>query len=113
MISTFKNTGKSPSNIILFIKINIENIKKSNLKSYKVNHKLIFNYKIQTKNTGIEVNIYIKDEPGPLNSNYIGAFIFDFSQKMIFSKISISTKSKTITDFVNFGFIRTDFIFIG
>ena len=61
MISTFKNTGKSPSNIILFIKINIENSKKPNLKSYKVNNKLIFNYKIQTKNTGIQVNIYIKD----------------------------------------------------
>ena len=111
MISTFKNTGKSPSNIILFIKINIENSKKSNLKSYKINNKLIFNYKILTKNTGIEVNIYIKDEPGPLNSNYTGAFIFDFSQKMSFSKISISAKSKTIIDFVNFGFIRKDFIF--
>jgi len=46
MISTFKNTGKSPSNIILFIKINIENSKKSNLKSYKVNNKLIYTLKM-------------------------------------------------------------------
>ena len=111
MISNFKNTGKSLSNIILFIKINIENINKSNLKSFKINNELIFNYSIKTKSTGIEVTIFIKTLPGPLNSNYIGAFIFDFSQKLIFSKISIQTKSKDVSDFINFGFIRKDFIF--
>ncbi len=111
MISIFKNTGKSPTNIILFIKLNIEIIKKSNLKSYKINNEVIFHYSIKTKNSGIEVNIFIKNEPGLLNSNYIGAFIFDFSQKMSFSKVSIQTKSKDINDYINFGFIRKDFIF--
>ena len=43
MISIFKNTDKIASNIILFIKINIENVKKSNLKSYKVNNKSVYN----------------------------------------------------------------------
>ena len=111
MISIFKNLDKTSSNIILFIKINIENSKKSNLKSFKINNELIFNYSIKTKSTGIEVTIFIKTLPGPLNSNYIGAFIFDFSQKLIFSKISIQTKSKDVSDFINFGFIRKDFIF--
>ena len=111
MISIFKNLDKTSSNIILFIKINIENSKKSNLKSFKINNELIFNYSIKTKSTGIEVVIFIKTLPGPLNSNYIGAFIFDFSQKLIFSKISIQTKSKDVSDFINFGFIRKDFIF--
>ena len=111
MISIFKNLDKTSSNIILFIKINIENSKKSNLKSFKINNELIFNYSIKTKSTGIEVVIFIKTLPGPLNSNYIGAFIFDFSQKLIFSKISIQTKSKDVNDFINFGFIRKDFIF--
>jgi len=111
MISIFKNLDKTSSNIILFIKINIENSKKSNLKSFKINNELIFNYSIKTKSTGIEVIIFIKTLPGPLNSNYIGAFIFDFSQKLIFSKISIQTKSKDVSDFINFGFIRKDFIF--
>tara|TARA_B110000483_G_C18169902_1_gene532877 strand:- start:762 stop:2150 length:1389 start_codon:yes stop_codon:yes gene_type:complete len=111
MISIFKNLDKISTNIILFIKINIENINKSNLKSFKINNELIFNYSIKTKSTGIEVTIFIKTLPGPLNSNYIGAFIFDFSQKLIFSKISIQTKSKDVSDFINFGFIRKDFIF--
>jgi len=111
MISIFKNLDKTSSNIILFIKINIENSKKSNLKSFKINNELIFNYSIKTKSTGIEIIIFIETLPGPLNSNYIGAFIFDFSQKLIFSKISIQTKSKDVNDFINFGFIRKDFIF--
>ena len=111
MISIFKNLDKTSSNIILFIKINIENSKKSNLKSFKINNELIFNYSIKTKSTGIEIIIFIETLPGPLNSNYIGAFIFDFSQKLIFSKISIQTKSKDVSDFINFGFIRKDFIF--
>ena len=111
MISIFKNIDKSSSNIILFININIENSKKSNLKSYKINNELIFNYSIKTKNSGIEVSIFLKTNPGPLNSNYIGAFIFDFSQKITFSKISIQTKTKDIGDYINFGFIRKDFIF--
>ena len=111
MISIFKNLDKISTNIILFTKINIENINKSNLKSFKINNELIFNYSIKTKSTGIEVTIFIKTLPGPLNSNYIGAFIFDFSQKLIFSKISIQTKSKDVSDFINFGFIRKDFIF--
>ena len=86
MISIFKNTDKSTSNIILFAKINIENVKKNNLKSYKINNEIIFKYSIKTKNSGIEVSIFLKDSPERLHSNYIGAFIFDFSQKMSFSK---------------------------
>ena len=111
MVSIFKNTDNSNSNIILFAKINIENSKKSHLKPFKINNEIIFNYFIKTKNSGIEVSIYLKNSPGRLHSNYIGAFIFDFSQKMSFSKISIQTKSKEVEDFINFGFIRKDFIF--
>jgi|TARA_B100000787_G_C16186903_1_gene295215 leucyl aminopeptidase len=111
MISIFKNISKSSSNIILFVKINIEKTKISNLKSYKVNNKLIFDYSVATQSSGIQVNIFLREAPGPLNSNYIGAFVFDFSQKMTFSKISINTKSKNILDFINFGFVRKDFIF--
>ena len=111
MISTFINSGKSKSNIILFIKINIENSKKSNLKLYKTNNKLVFKYLISTKKTGIQVDIFINEVPGPLNSNFIGAFIFDFSQKITFSKITINSKSKDTNDFINFGFMRKDYIF--
>ena len=111
MVSIFKSTDNSNSNIILFAKINIENSKKSHLKPFKINNEIIFNYFIKTKNSGIEFSIYLKNSPGRLHSNYIGAFIFDFSQKMSFSKISIQTKSKEVEDFINFGFIRKDFIF--
>ncbi|MAV82262.1 MAG: leucyl aminopeptidase [Pelagibacteraceae bacterium] len=111
MISIFKNISKSRSNIILFVKISIEKPKKSKLNQYKVNGKLIFEYLIKTKNTGIIIEIFSKELLGPLNLNYIGAFIFDFTQKISFAKVSVNAKSKNMLDMINFGFIRKDFIF--
>jgi len=69
MISIFKNISKSSSNIILFVKINIEKTKISNLKSYKVNNKLIFDYSVATQSSGIQVNIFLREAPGSLNTN--------------------------------------------
>ncbi len=111
MKAQFNSINLPKQSIKLSVSINNETVKKKGLNEYKYNNETIFKYIIEIKNSIYQLNIYPQNNNNHFTKTILGSFIYDNSIKYSISEIDIFADTKSILDYVVFGFLQKDFIY--